>query len=114
MCNTRVHKVEGDTVPQHDSEMAHTHHNSRPNSSTHPMVTSAIDEHHGRRYAMVELQWGRSYLAGLGVADRHPADYLLYETGQRGRYRTRRSSLQPLSSAGDWPVLPSDAVTALG
>jgi Domain of unknown function (DUF1876) len=58
------------------------HYNSRPHSPTHPMVTLAIDEHRGRTYAKVELQWGGSHLAGLGVAYRHPADYLVRETGQ--------------------------------
>ena len=57
-------------------------HNSRSNSSVHPMVTLAIDEHRGRTYAKVELQWGGSHLAGLGVAYRHPADHLLRETRQ--------------------------------
>jgi hypothetical protein len=58
------------------------HNNSHPHSSTHPMVTLAIDEYRGRTYAKVELQWGSSHLAGLGVAYRHPADYLVSETGQ--------------------------------
>ncbi|SON64024.1 hypothetical protein MSIMFI_05556 [Mycobacterium simulans] len=58
------------------------HHNSRPHSFTHPTVILAIDEHRGRIYAKVELQWGSSHLAGLGVAYRHPADYLESETGQ--------------------------------
>ena len=35
--------------------------NSRLNSATHPMVTLAIDEHHGRIYARVELQWGSAH-----------------------------------------------------
>jgi Domain of unknown function (DUF1876) len=46
------------------------------------MVTFAIDEHHGRTHARVELQWGSSHLAGLGVAYRHPADHLMHQTGQ--------------------------------
>ncbi len=58
------------------------HHNSRPNSSTHPMVTFAIDEHCGKTYAKVELQWGILHLAGLGVAYRHPSDHLVRETGE--------------------------------
>ena len=55
---------------------------SRPNSPTHPLVTLAIDEHHGRTYAKVELEWGSAQLAGLGVAYRHPADQLTRDTGQ--------------------------------
>jgi len=62
--------------------MYRMHHDSRPNSPTHPMVTLAIDEHRGRTYAKVELQWGSSHLAGLGVAYCHPADCLARETGQ--------------------------------
>jgi hypothetical protein len=58
------------------------HHNSRPHSSIHPKVTLAVDEHRGRTYAKVELRWGSSHLAGLGVAYRHPADHLVSETGQ--------------------------------
>ncbi len=58
------------------------HHNSHPHSSTHSMVTLAIDEHRGRTYAKVELQWGSLHLAGLGVAYRHPADYLVSKNGQ--------------------------------
>ncbi len=46
------------------------------------MVTLAIDEHRGRTYAKVELQWGSAHLAGVGVAYRHPADNLVHETGQ--------------------------------
>jgi len=57
-------------------------HDSHPNSSTRPMVTLAIDEHHGRTYAKVELDWGSAHLAGLGVAYRHPADQLTRDTGQ--------------------------------
>ena len=57
------------------------HDNSRLNSPAHPMVTLAIDEHRGRTYAKVELQWGSAHLAGLGVAYRHPADHLVRETG---------------------------------
>ena len=57
-------------------------HNSRSNSSIHPMVTLEIDEQRGKTYAKVELQWGSSHLAGLGVAYRHPADHLLRETRQ--------------------------------
>jgi len=63
-------------------KMDRMHHNSRPISSTHPTVTVAIDEHRGRTYAKVELQWGTSHLASLGVAYRHPADYLARESGQ--------------------------------
>jgi hypothetical protein len=58
------------------------HHNSHPQSATHPTVTLAIDEQRGRTYAKVELQWGSSHLAGLGVAYRHPADTLVSKTGQ--------------------------------
>jgi Rv2632c-like len=46
------------------------------------MVTLAIDEHRGKTFAKVELQWGSSHLAGLGVAYRHPSDYLVREAGQ--------------------------------
>ncbi|OBI81790.1 dsRBD fold-containing protein [Mycobacterium sp. 1245805.9] len=41
------------------------------------MITLAIDEHHGRSCAKVELEWGSSRLAGVGVAYRHPADCLV-------------------------------------
>lgn len=58
------------------------HDNSRLSSSIHPTVTLAIDEHRGRTYAKVELEWGGAHLAGLGVAYRHPADHLVRETGQ--------------------------------
>jgi hypothetical protein len=58
------------------------YHNNRSISPAHPMVTIAIDEQHGRTYAKAELQWGSAHLAGLGVAYRHPADYLVPETGQ--------------------------------
>ncbi len=47
-----------------------------------PTCTIALDEHDGRTHAMVELHWGGSCLAGLGVAYRHPADYLASETRQ--------------------------------
>ena len=60
--------------------MNRMHHNSRSNSSTHPTVTLAIDEHRGRTYAKVELQWGSAHFAGLGVAYRHPADHFPRET----------------------------------
>ena len=62
--------------------MDQMHDTSRLTSATHPVVTLAIDEHHGRTYAMVELQWGSAHLTGLGVAYRHPADHLVRETGQ--------------------------------
>ncbi len=58
------------------------HHTSRPISSIPPMVTLAIDEHSGRTYAKAQLQWGSSHLYGVGVAYRHPSDYLVSETGQ--------------------------------
>jgi hypothetical protein len=77
------------------------HHNSHPNSSIHPMVTLAIDEHRGRTYAKVELRWGSSHLAGLGVAYRHPADYLVSKTGQELATARALSDL-------------ADQVTALG
>jgi len=63
-------------------KMKRMYHNSRSNSSTRPTVTLAIDEHRGRTFAKVELQWGSSHLAGLGVAYQHPADHLVGETGQ--------------------------------
>jgi hypothetical protein len=62
--------------------MSRIQHDNRPNSSTHPLVTLAIDEHHGRTYAKVELEWGSAHLAGLGVSYRHPADQLMRDTGQ--------------------------------
>jgi hypothetical protein len=43
------------------------------------MITLAIDEHDGRTSAKVELEWGSSHLAGVGVAYRHPADRLVRE-----------------------------------
>jgi Rv2632c-like len=46
------------------------------------MVTLAIDEHHGRTYAKVELQWGSAHFAALGVAYRHPSDHLMRETSR--------------------------------
>jgi len=75
-------KLKCEIVPQHDSAMYRMHRISHPSSATHPMVTLAIDEHRGRTYAKAELQWGSSYLAGLGVAYRHPSDHLAGETGQ--------------------------------
>jgi hypothetical protein len=62
--------------------MNHMQDNCYSKSSTHPTVTLTIDEHHGRTYAKVELQWGSAHLAGLGVAYRHPADHLVRKTGQ--------------------------------
>jgi Rv2632c-like len=62
--------------------MYRIHRNSSPVSSLHPLVTLSIDEHGGRTYAKAELRWGGSYLAGLGVAYRHPCDHLAGETGQ--------------------------------
>src|SRR5689334_16198783 len=76
---TPVHERESGSVAQHDSCMQHK---SRSNSATNPLITLAIDEHRGRTYATVELQWGSSQLAGLGVAYRHPADHLMHDTGQ--------------------------------
>jgi Rv2632c-like len=73
---------ESDTVPQHDPEMRRMHHTSRSNSATHPMVTVAIDERHGKTYARAELEWGSSHLAGQGVAYRHPSDKLVRETAE--------------------------------
>jgi len=58
------------------------HHNSRSNSPAPPAVRVAIDEHRGRTYAKVDLQWGSSHLAGLGVAYRHPSDHLLTQAGE--------------------------------
>ncbi|MCV7077424.1 dsRBD fold-containing protein [Mycobacterium szulgai] len=58
------------------------HQNSHPQSVIHPLVTLAIDEHHGRTYAKVELELGGAHLAGLGVAYRHPADCLASKSGQ--------------------------------
>jgi Domain of unknown function (DUF1876) len=62
--------------------MSRMQHISRPNSSSHPTVTLAIDEHHGRTYAKVELQLGSAQVAGLGVAYRHPADSLIHDSGE--------------------------------
>lgn len=60
------------------------HHNSRPHSSSaNPTVTLAIDEHRGRTCAKVELHWGSSLFAGMGVAYRHPSDYLGNKNGQQ-------------------------------
>ncbi len=49
-------------------------------SAALPTCTIALDERDGRTHAT--LHWGGSCLAGLGVAYRHPADYLASETGQ--------------------------------
>nr|WP_325496201.1 dsRBD fold-containing protein [Mycobacterium sp.] len=46
-------------------------------------LTLAIDEHHGRTYAKVELRCQSSRFFGQGVAYRHPSDYLSTETGQQ-------------------------------
>lgn len=43
------------------------------------MITLAIDEHHGRTCAKVELEWGNSHMSGVGIAYRHPADRLARE-----------------------------------
>jgi hypothetical protein len=59
------------------------HQHSHPHSAAQPTVTIALDERHGRTQAAVELHWGGSHLAGVGVAYRHPADYLASETGQQ-------------------------------
>jgi hypothetical protein len=58
------------------------YHHSHPHSAAQPTCTIALDERDGRTHAAVELHWGASHLAGLGVAYRHPADYLASETGQ--------------------------------
>jgi hypothetical protein len=55
---------------------------SHPRSAAWPTCTIALDERDGRTHATVELHWGGSSLTGLGVAYRHPADYLASETGQ--------------------------------
>ena len=55
---------------------------SHPRSAAWPTCTIALDERDGRTHATVELHWGGTCLAGLGVAYRHPADYLASETGQ--------------------------------
>ncbi len=62
--------------------MYRIHRNGSPVSSLHPLVTLSIDEHGGRTYAKAELRWRGSYLAGWGVAYRHPCDHLARETGQ--------------------------------
>ncbi|WP_077080199.1 dsRBD fold-containing protein [Mycobacterium numidiamassiliense] len=62
--------------------MYRMHHNSRSNFATHQMVNLSIDERRGKMYATAELQWGSSYLAGQGVAYRHPSDTLLRETAE--------------------------------
>lgn len=58
------------------------HPGNEPHSRLSPTFTIAIDEHGGRTHAKVELSWGGSYLAGSGVAYRHPADYLVSVAGQ--------------------------------
>lgn len=58
------------------------YHDSHPQSAARPTLEVALDERGGRTHATVELHWGGSHLAGLGVAYRHPADYLASETGQ--------------------------------
>ena len=58
------------------------YHDSHPQSAARPTLKVALDERGGRTHATVELRWGGSHLAGLGVAYRHPADYLASETGQ--------------------------------
>lgn len=58
------------------------YHDSLPHSAAQPTFTVALDECGGRTHATVELYWGGSHLAGLGVAYRHPSDYLKSETGQ--------------------------------
>ena len=58
------------------------YHDSHPQSAAPPTFKVALDERGGRTRARVELYWGGSHLAGLGVAYRHPADYLASETGQ--------------------------------
>jgi hypothetical protein len=55
---------------------------SHSRSAVQPTFTIALDEREGRTHAAVELHCGGSHLAGLGVAYRHPADYLVSETGQ--------------------------------
>ncbi len=72
---------------------------SRPNSPTHPTVTVAIDEDRGRTYAKAELHWGRSHLAGVGVAYRHPADCLTRVAGQERATARALSNLAEQVSA---------------
>ncbi len=62
--------------------MYHTPHHSRPVSALHPAVAVSIDEARGRTRATAELCWNGSYLAGHGVAYRHPSDHLTREAGQ--------------------------------
>lgn len=62
--------------------MYRMYRNSDPHSTGNPMFTVAIDERRGRTCATIELNWGSSHLAGLGVAFRHPTDYLVSETGR--------------------------------
>ena len=58
------------------------HRSAHQHDSAHPLVTLAIDERHGRTFAKVELEWGSSHLAGIGVAYRHPSDNWPRESGQ--------------------------------
>ena len=58
------------------------HRNGSQVSAIRPLVTLSIDEHGGRTYAKAELRWRGSYLAGEGVAYRHPCDHLAPETGR--------------------------------
>jgi Domain of unknown function (DUF1876) len=58
-----------------------THQNDRSTFPEHPAVAVAIEEHRGKTYARAELHWGAAYLAGVGVAYRHPSDCLLSKTG---------------------------------
>ena len=54
----------------------------RHRNPSYPTFTIAIEERAGRTHAKVEMHWAGSYLAGSEVAYRHPADYLVRETGQ--------------------------------
>jgi hypothetical protein len=59
------------------------HRNDPPShDATHSAMSIAVKERGGRTQAKVELHWAGRYLAGTGVAYRHPSDCLTDEAGQ--------------------------------
>jgi hypothetical protein len=59
------------------------HRNDPPShDAPHSAMSIAFKDRGGRTQAKVELRWAGRYLAGTGVAYRHPSDCLTDETRQ--------------------------------
>ena len=59
------------------------HRNDPPShDAPHSAMSIAVKERGGRTQAKVELHWAGRYLAGTGIAYRHPSDCLTDEARQ--------------------------------